>query len=173
MKASPLRPEVLTWRAPAKSLVTSVRALWLWTAAFLAAAALAAIMWAPRTPWQDDSRLAIRPSELAGTVRLVWDPEQPPLSDARVATLQVQDGVEVYYFPVDATTLGRGSLDYVRRSDDVLLTLTVFREGQPAVAASVRSIGAVEPPVKTVVAESKVKKSRYRPRPQGRRARRR
>jgi hypothetical protein len=46
---------------------------------------------------------------------------------------------------VEPEILRKGGLDYVRRSDDVLLTLTLYHDGRPDLQASVRRIAPVGP----------------------------
>jgi hypothetical protein len=80
-------------------------------------------------------------------MRVDWDPSNPAIQAAQGATLEVEDGGAFNRYPVEANVLRSGGLDYVRKTDDVLLTLTLYHDGRPGLQTSVRRISQVGPQV--------------------------
>lgn len=86
----------------------------------------------------------LKASDLGGRLRVDWDPRNPAVQSAQAATLEVQDGGAFQRYPVTAQVLRNGGLDYVRKSGDVLLTLTLYENGQPGHQATVRRVEQVQ-----------------------------
>ena len=82
-------------------------------------------------------------------MRVDWNASDPLVQSAQGATLEVEDGGIFNRYPVEPAILRSGGLDYVRRSDDVLLTLTLYHEGKPGAQTSVRRISPVDVQVAT------------------------
>jgi hypothetical protein len=61
--------------------------------------------------------------------------------------LDVMDGGEESHYKVETSVLQSGKLEYMRKSDDVLLKLTLYRNGRPELQPMVRSIGYRAPEV--------------------------
>jgi hypothetical protein len=89
--------------------------------------------------------LELRVADENNRLRIDWDPNNPAVSGAQGGTLEVEDGGTFNRYPVEPEILRKGGLDYVRRSDDVLLTLTLYHDGRPDLQASVRRIAPVGP----------------------------
>lgn len=122
------------------------------TLAGLAAAVLYAKPLLSRFEKHPPPPVELRVADQSGRMRVDWDPSNPLIQSAEGATLEVNDGGVFNRYPVDAAVLRSGGLDYLRRNDDVLLTITLYQDGQPGFKQTVRRIGAVPP---TVVAEQK------------------
>lgn len=69
-------------------------------------------------------------------IRVDWDPATVKGADS--ATLRVRDGDSSQEYPVNKRALQIGGLDYLRRSEDVFLTLTVHDSNGPEMEAFVR-----------------------------------
>ena len=89
----------------------------------------------------------VEAEEVEGRVRVDWNPAHVRELQADAALLRVKDGESTHEYPITRKTLEAGGLDYLRKSDDVLLSLTLLREGQQRTQAMVRSIIAAQPPV--------------------------
>ena len=112
----------------------------------------------PLTARQEKSKpkLELRVADQSGRMRVDWNAADPMIRSAQGATLEVEDGGAFNRYPVEPNILKSGGLDYVRRSEDVLLTLTLYHDGHPGVQSSVRRIApvalqvaATPPPTKT------------------------
>jgi len=97
--------------------------------------------------------LDLKIADQNGRMRIDWDPSNPAIQAAQGATLEVEDGGVFNRYPVEANILHSGGLDYVRRSEDVFLTLTLYQDGRPGLQSSVRRIS----PIQVEVAGSKNK----------------
>ena len=107
---------------------------------FLAAAALAYFRpFAPASA--GDSRLPLQVTESGGRIRVDWDPALPPVRRADAGMLSVVDGGVAHEYPMERRVIRSGSFDYVRRSDDVLLTVTLHEQNRRIAEAMVRSVG--------------------------------
>ncbi|HUS07553.1 MAG TPA: hypothetical protein VMZ52_14695 [Bryobacteraceae bacterium] len=104
--------------------------------------------------------LALRSTDLNGRMRVEWDPRQTEVRDAQGATLEVIDGTLTNRYPVDPRVLRSGSFDYLRQSDDVLLTMTVYKDGRPGVEGIIRSVGS--PPSGAALAPAPAEATRAR-----------
>ena len=89
--------------------------------------------------------LDLRASEVPGRVRVDWNPQDEGVRTAQNGTLEVVDGGLRNRYPVEQQVLRSGSFDYIRKSEDVFLTLTLFRNGQPDRQGVIRTIGPVRP----------------------------
>jgi len=87
--------------------------------------------------------LELRVADQNGRMRVDWDANRSDIQTAQGATLEVEDGGVLNRYPVEPNVLRSGGLDYVRRSDDVLLTLTLYHDGHPGVQSSVRRIAPI------------------------------
>jgi hypothetical protein len=81
--------------------------------------------------------------EQGGRIRIDWDPSSPAVLSGKSATLFTRDGDATHEYPVSGDALRGGGLDYLRRSNDVLLTLRILPGGAEA---SVRAVIAPVPP---------------------------
>lgn len=117
----------------------------------LAALATAIFLTAPLSSRHGKPRpsLEVRVADQNGRMRLDWDANDPSIRTAQGATLEVEDGGVLNRYPVEPNILRSGGLDYVRRSEDVLLTLTLYHDGRPGVQTAVRRI----PPMQMQVAQ--------------------
>lgn len=119
--------------------------LGLWTLIlFAAAAGVALYRPKPAKAKLTPSALTLRATDEAGRMRIDWDTAAAAIRSADEAVLEVEDGGQITKYPVDAKILRSGGLDYMRKSPDVLLTLTLLRDGKAADQAAIRSVG---PPV--------------------------
>ena len=84
--------------------------------------------------------LELKVVDQSGRIRVDWNANNPLVQSAQGATLEVEDGGSFNRYPVEPNILKSGGLDYVRRSEDVLLTLTLYHDGRPGVQSSVRRI---------------------------------
>ena len=91
--------------------------------------------------------LELRVADHNGRIRVDWNANNPLVQSAQGATLEVEDGGSFNRYPVEPKILKSGGLDYVRRSEDVLLTLTLYHDGRPGVQTSVRRIAPFSAPV--------------------------
>ena len=114
--------------------------------------------------------LELRVADQSGRLRVDWDAQNQAIQNAQGATLEVEDGGIFNRYPVEPEILRKGGLDYVRRTDDVLLTLTLYHDGRPDLQASVRRIA---PLGSEVAAAARVEKPAPAPAPQSRTRRRR
>ena len=122
--------------------------LGLWTLVlFGAAAALAYYRPTVDRPTASPAGLTLRATDERGRFRVDWDSAAPAVREADSAVLEVDDGGSFTKYPVDANILRSGGLDYIRKSTDVLLTLTLLRDGKALEQAAVRSVGP--PPIIT------------------------
>jgi hypothetical protein len=105
---------------------------------------------------KSQANLDLRVADQNGRMRIDWDPNNPAIQAAQGATLEVVDGGVFNRYPVEANILRSGGLDYVRRSQDVFLTLTLYQDGRPGLQSTVRRIS----PIQVEVAGSKDKPGR-------------
>jgi hypothetical protein len=112
----------------------------------LTALAAALFLTGPLTSRHSKPRptLELRVADQNGRMRVDWDAKQPWVQNAQGATLEVEDGGVLNRYPVEPSVLRSGGLDYVRRSEDVLLTLTLYQDGHPGLQSSVRRVSAVD-----------------------------
>jgi hypothetical protein len=107
-------------------------------------AGTAAVLWWDGARFQKPASrpaLVVHASEQDGRIRVDWDPSDPLVRDAKSATLIARDGEVSHEYPVSVDALRSGGLDYLRRSNDVLLTLRV-----DATEARVRTFVSPPPP---------------------------
>lgn len=145
--------------------------LLLLSGAVLLSTAAAALLMSRPAARNDDSQkpnLNLKVADQKGRMRIDWDASNPAVQAAEGATLEVQDGGSIQRYPVEPGILKSGGLDYVRRSEDVLLTLTLLHGGQPGSQSSVRRIAPVEQQV-TAAAPKPQPRRRSSSRSRGRR----
>jgi len=118
--------------------------LGLWTLLFIGATAAISYMHPfPEKAQQTPPDIALRITDQDGRLRLDWDRDNKLIQRAQGGTLEVEDGGARDRYSVEARTLQAGGLDYVRKTPDVLLKLTLFDSDKPTAVATVRSIGPV------------------------------
>ena len=116
--------------------------LGLWTLVlFAAAAGLAFHKPRPAKAKLTPAAVVLRATDEGGRMRVDWDAAAPAVRAADSAVLEVEDGGRFSKYPVDEKILRAGGLDYIRKSSDVLLTLTLLRDGKAAEQAAIRSVG--------------------------------
>lgn len=117
-------------------------------AIFLVALAVIVVFAKPLTARQNKAKptLDLRVADKDGRMRVDWDPSNPAIQAAQGATLEVEDGKSFNRYPVEASVLRSGGLDYIRKTDDVLLTITLYHDGRPGEQTSVRRISPITPP---------------------------
>jgi hypothetical protein len=118
--------------------------LGLWTLSFIGATAVIAYFHPfPEKPKEPAKDIALRITDLNGRLRLDWDTNNEFVRRAQGATLEVDDGGVRDRYPVEPRTLRAGGLDYVRKTPEVVLKLTLFENGAPGAFAMARSIGPI------------------------------
>jgi hypothetical protein len=90
--------------------------------------------------------LVLKGTNVNGRIRVDWDGTLASVQRAQGGTLDVQDGGVRNRYPVEPKVLRSGTLDYIRKTDDVLLRLILYHNGQPAEEASIRSVPALTAP---------------------------
>src|SRR6478672_3727344 len=118
----------------------------LWGTLCLIVLAVVIVFAEPLTARQSKTKptLDLRVADKNGRMRIDWDPSNPAIQAAQGATLEVEDGGVFNRYPVEANILRNGGLDYVRRSEDVFLTLTLYQDGRPGLQSSVRRISPIQ-----------------------------
>lgn len=106
--------------------------------------------------------LELKVADQNGRMRVDWNASDPLIQSAQGATLEVEDGGAFNRYPVEPNILRSGGLDYVRRSEDVLLTLTLYHDGRPGIQTSVRRIAPVEVQMVTTPHRRESKQTRGR-----------
>ena len=119
--------------------------LLIWTLIF-AALTVVILITRPMTtkPAKPRPDLHLKVADDNGRMRVDWDASNPAIQSAQGGTLEVEDGGVFNRYPVEAKILRSGGLDYVRRSEDVLLTLTLFHDGRPGAQSTVRRIAPIQ-----------------------------
>jgi hypothetical protein len=139
--------------------------LGLWTLLFIGATgAIAYFHPFPEKPKEPVKDIAMRITDVNGRLRLDWDTDNESVRRAQGATLEVNDGGVRDRYPVELRTLRAGGLDYVRKSPEVVLKLTLFQDGAPGVFAMVRSIGPILEPVAVAAAPTPPRRRRVQTR---------
>jgi hypothetical protein len=95
-----------------------------------------------RTP--PPSVLPLQARDLDGRLRVNWDPAPEYVRKASGATLEVLDGGRVQRYPVDPRVVQSGTLDYIRQTEDVVLTLTLHADGRPGPQGVIRTVSGPE-----------------------------
>ena len=120
------------------------RRKWPWgVVAVVLAAAVVAIfglrLFAPRVPPEP---IALSVAESDGQLQIRWNHSSATIAGAARGTLEITDGQEPRSIPLTTADLTRGSFNYIRKSGDVEVRLTVENsEGAKAQEAS-RFLGA-------------------------------
>jgi hypothetical protein len=120
--------------------------LGIWTLLFVGAA-VALAYFHPFPGSRKSEAIALRVSDQGGRMRIDWDANSELIRKAQGATLEVEDGGVMNRYPVEPKTLRAGGFDYIRKTPEVLLTLTLFSDGKPGALATVRSVGGIQPQV--------------------------
>lgn len=114
------------------------------------------------------SVLPLQARDLEGRLRVSWDTTPDYIQKATGATLEVLDGGRVQRYPVDPRVVQSGTLDYIRQTEDVVLTLTLHSRGRSGPQGVVRTVSG-PPPAKV---EAGAEPAVQRPRPTSGRNRR-
>lgn len=85
--------------------------------------------------------LILSATDLNSRMRVSWDPGVKAVQEAEGATLEVIDGAVTNRYPIEPRVLRSGTFDYLRQSEDVLLTVTLYRDGRPGLQGVIRSVG--------------------------------
>ncbi len=141
--------------------------LGLWTLLFLGATAAVAYFHPFPGRAQKAEAITLRVSDQGDRMRVDWDADNELIRQAQGATLEVDDGGVMNRYPVKPKTLRAGGVDYIRKTPEVLLTLTLFRDGKPGAFATVRSVGSIQPQAEPATESA----SRTREQTRGRRRR--
>jgi hypothetical protein len=115
-----------------------------WTAALAVLTAVILIGGPRLRQTKPKAILDLKVADQNGRMRIDWDPSNPAIQAAQGATLEVEDGGVFNRYPVEAHILRSGGLDYVRRTQDVFLTLTLYQDGRPGLQSTVRRISPVQ-----------------------------
>ena len=119
--------------------------LGLWTLLFIGATATLAYLHPfPKTSEKRANAIDLRITDEDGRLRVDWDANNELVRKAQGATLEVEDCGVLNRYPVEPKTLRAGGFDYIRKTPEVFLTLTLFHDGKPGAIATVRSIGQVQ-----------------------------
>jgi hypothetical protein len=118
--------------------------LLLWTVVFASGAALLLAWRSPPDATTTQRGFGLRVTERDGHLRLDWDPSSEAIRTADGARLEAVDGGRAASYPVDSRILRSGGLDYIPQTKDVLLTLTLLRDGAVHEQAAIRSMAPVE-----------------------------
>lgn len=134
-------------------------ALLLGSAVFVAATA-GLVLWDRASIRASDGEgLRLHAVEQDGRIRVDWDPADPAIRSASSATLVAKDGNASHKYEVPPEALRGGGLDYLRRSNDVLLTLRIDG-GMDSALRTV--VAAPPPPLAAAPAPPKVTRTRRR-----------
>lgn len=117
-----------------------------WTGAVILFAASLALLFgnsAIATGFATSVPFEVQASDVAGNMRIRWNAHAGDITHAEAAMLDVVDGDQTYRYPVSSAVLANGALDYIRKSDDVMASLVLYKNGQETGRRIVRSIGAL------------------------------
>jgi hypothetical protein len=81
-------------------------------------------------------------TDVKGQMHIRWNGQADDVTKAENAILEVTDGKQQYIYPVSHEVLESGTLDYTRRTDDVVATLVLHKNGHETERRIVRSISA-------------------------------
>jgi hypothetical protein len=118
--------------------------LYFWLASLLFLAAIAAMLIAePFAPGNNrHHHFALTASESDGRLRIDWDQSARAVLDADSAALDAVDGGVPQHYEVDRKILSQGGLEYRPRTEDVLLRLSLLRNGKVLSESAVRLTGS-------------------------------
>ena len=117
-----------------------------WTLAFGAAAAAVVAANPSHRNQPDAGAFVLKAAAESGRIRLDWDGSHSKVKAAEAGTLEVQDGGRFERYPLDRKVLLGGGLDYLRKSPDVFLTITLYRSGRPDGQTTVRTLASPQSP---------------------------
>ena len=84
----------------------------------------------------------LQATDAGGQMRIHWDGRADNVAHADYAVFEVTDGEKQYHFPVSRGVLATGTIDYIRKSDDIAATLVLFKRGLETERRTVRSVSA-------------------------------
>jgi hypothetical protein len=84
----------------------------------------------------------LQATDIGGQMRIRWNAQADDVARAESATLEIADGKQQYLYPVSRDVLASGALDYTRRTDDLVASLVLHRNGRESERRIVRSISA-------------------------------
>lgn len=130
-----------------QAAVISDRNLWL-AAGVAAGLALGIFAFTHKSggPGQSTQPFQVDATEVDGRLRLTWNPDLPQIRVATGGTLEVRDGDRSESHPIDGKVLQNGSLDYIRGSDNALLSVTLMDNGKPGSQSVIRVVAPVVAP---------------------------
>jgi len=91
--------------------------------------------------------LQLKLLDAQGQLRVEWDRTHEAIQNAQSATLYIQDGGEIPPIQLDQDTTRRGSVTYLRLSEDVTVRMVIQRKGAPPVQELARYVGTPVPKV--------------------------
>ncbi|MBL8210669.1 MAG: hypothetical protein JNK87_08155 [Bryobacterales bacterium] len=124
-----------------------------WRIAAIAAALLVgtlAVSALPRLRNQNpptSETLQLRLLDAQGQLRVEWDRGHDAIQNAQSATLYINDGGAIPPIQLDQETTQRGSVTYLRLSEDVTVRMVIQRKGQPPLQELARYVGTPVPKV--------------------------
>jgi hypothetical protein len=84
----------------------------------------------------------LQATDVGGQMRIRWNGQADDVAHAESATLEIADGNQQYLYPVSRDVLATGALDYSRRTDDLVASLVLHRNGRESERRIVRSVSA-------------------------------
>lgn len=139
-----------------------------WRIAAIAGALLVgalAVSALPRLRTQNASAsesLQLRLLDAQGQLRVEWDRDHEAILDAQAATLYINDGGTIPPIQLDQETTQRGSVTYLRLSEDVTVRMVIQRKGQPPLQELARYVGTPVPKVPSKeLREARTTRGRY------------
>lgn len=103
--------------------------------------------WLSRPYWQSKNppALSLRVEDAEGQMHVSWNRASPAILEADGGLLEVIDGDSRAQVHLSAEELRKGSLTYLRQSEDVELRLFVTRPAKPTVREMTRFLGQPRP----------------------------
>ena len=98
--------------------------------------ALVPVLFGPSVPFE------LQASDASGQMHIRWNAQADGVVRADRAVLEVKDGKQDLQYPVSRTMLANGGLDYTRKTDDVVASLVLYKDGREIERRIVRSISA-------------------------------
>jgi len=113
---------------------------WIW-ATLLALLTVSILFCRPAGTPAESNSISLTATDQSGKMQVSWDNHNPTVRSAETGMLDVVDGGELTHYRVATSVLQSGKLEYLRKSDDVLLKLIVYRDGRPELQPMLRSVG--------------------------------
>ncbi len=145
MNSSPV-PEMSSRRTGTESIHQLQLDNKLWLTAGLAgglAVGIFAYTHRPGVPVASVQSFQVDASEVDGRIRLTWNPDLSQIRAATGGTLDVRDGDKFHTFPIEGKVLQQGHFDYIRTTDDVLLSVRLLDNGKLGLQSLIRVVAPV------------------------------